>query len=69
VGFLHATNKDQPMQVMLIFLKKGHAIPLHDHPGMFGIMKVVSGEMLVRQYSLTEGKFIKQIVDLQIILN
>ncbi|XP_020607759.1 2-aminoethanethiol dioxygenase-like isoform X3 [Orbicella faveolata] len=34
----------------VFILKKGSSIPLHDHPGMFGLCKVVYGKISVESY-------------------
>lgn len=35
----------------IFFIKPHKAMPLHDHPGMYGIMKVLFGSMKVASYS------------------
>ncbi|KAL9980923.1 hypothetical protein ACROYT_G009565 [Oculina patagonica] len=34
----------------VFILRKGCSIPLHDHPGMFGLCKVVYGKISVESY-------------------
>ncbi|CAB3397880.1 unnamed protein product [Caenorhabditis bovis] len=35
-------------------MKKGNKVPLHDHPNMSGVMKVITGSILLRTYSILQ---------------
>jgi cysteamine dioxygenase len=46
--------------VCVFILYPNARIPLHSHPGMYGILKVVQGEILIRNYTpLTKIDFSK----------
>ena len=32
--------EDRQLQISIFYIKKGYHLPLHDHPGMYGIIKV-----------------------------
>jgi cysteamine dioxygenase len=40
------------MSAVVIMIQPGHCIPLHDHPGMFGLIKVLHGRITIRSYNL-----------------
>lgn len=39
------------MTVAVFVLRKGSRLPLHDHPGMFGLLKVIHGEVKINTYT------------------
>ncbi|XP_076231893.1 2-aminoethanethiol dioxygenase [Calliopsis andreniformis] len=43
-------NKD--LTISIFILKHGVTMPMHDHPGMHGFLKVISGEVQVNSYTL-----------------
>ncbi|XP_057337514.1 2-aminoethanethiol dioxygenase [Microplitis mediator] len=58
----HVENDDAPMCVIDIFennditiaiflLKHGETLPMHDHPGMHGLLKVISGTVKIDSYT------------------
>jgi len=56
VTFVDAVKPNPILHAVIIFIKPGHIIPLHDHPGMFGLIKVLNGQVRVRSYSLITPK-------------
>lgn len=44
------------MTIAVFVLKPGKRLPLHDHPGMFGLLKVVHGSISIKTYSLLDPK-------------
>lgn len=48
------------MTMMVIIMKPGSRIPLHDHPNMYGMIKVLAGQIRVQSYTLLDepGKII-----------
>ncbi|XP_029212600.2 2-aminoethanethiol dioxygenase-like [Acropora muricata] len=49
----HVSIFECPFFTLAVFiLKKGCSIPLHDHPGMFGLCKVVHGQITVVSYDI-----------------
>lgn len=45
------------LRVSIFFVPKGCRIPIHDHPNMFVISKVLSGKMNYFEYSLNDKSF------------
>ncbi|KAK7079240.1 hypothetical protein SK128_006067 [Halocaridina rubra] len=43
--------EDNDVTICVFILKRGVRLPLHDHPGMFGILKVIHGVVSVQSYS------------------
>ncbi|XP_020294863.1 2-aminoethanethiol dioxygenase [Pseudomyrmex gracilis] len=43
-------NKD--ITIAIFILKHGVTMPMHDHPGMYGLLKVISGIVELNSYSL-----------------
>ncbi|CAK9832730.1 2-aminoethanethiol dioxygenase [Anthophora retusa] len=43
-------NKD--FAISIFILKHGFTMPIHDHPGMYGFLKVISGIVQVNNYTL-----------------
>ena len=39
------------MTVCMFIVKQGKRLPLHDHPGMFGFVKVIHGSVKVKTYT------------------
>lgn len=52
--------KDNNISVSVFILKKYSKIPLHDHPLMHGIIKVISGNLKIQSYSLEDTSHIKE---------
>lgn len=52
--------EDSDVTICVFILKRGVRLPLHDHPGMYGLLKVVYGAVSVQSYSFidtaVEGK-------------
>ncbi|XP_071528075.1 regucalcin-like isoform X2 [Panulirus ornatus] len=44
--------EDNDVTICIFILKRGVRLPLHDHPGMYGLLKVVHGCVSVQSYSL-----------------
>ncbi|XP_048778387.1 2-aminoethanethiol dioxygenase-like [Ostrea edulis] len=43
--------EDRVMSVGIFVMRRGAKLPLHDHPGMYGLCKPIYGEMKVNSYS------------------
>lgn len=43
--------EDDDITICVFILKRGVRLPLHDHPGMFGLLKVIHGAVSVQSYS------------------
>ena len=54
VTYVHIWE-DDAFSVGIFILKNGARLPLHDHPGMYGLCKVIHGKASIRSYSLTEA--------------
>jgi len=48
--------KDDHFSMSIFVLKPGTRLPLHDHPGMYGVIRVLHGHVSVFSYSLLERK-------------
>ena len=48
--------KDEHFSMSIFILKPGTRLPMHDHPGMHGLIRVLHGHMNVFTYSLLERK-------------
>jgi len=48
--------KDEHFSMSIFVLKPGTRLPMHDHPGMHGLIRVIHGRMNVFSYSLLERK-------------
>lgn len=48
------------LTMMVIIMKPGSRIPLHDHPNMYGMIKVLEGQFRIQSYTLLDepGKII-----------
>lgn len=48
------------LTMMVIIMKPGSRIPLHDHPNMYGMIKVLQGQFRIQSYTLLDepGKII-----------
>ncbi|KAG0692603.1 2-aminoethanethiol dioxygenase [Chionoecetes opilio] len=44
--------EDHDLTICVFILKRGVRLPLHDHPGMCGLLKVVHGAVSVQSYTL-----------------
>ncbi|XP_005112958.1 2-aminoethanethiol dioxygenase [Aplysia californica] len=48
---------DESSHTMSVFiLKQGSSLPLHDHPQMYGMLKVICGKIKVTSYSVIESE-------------
>lgn len=48
--------EDDHFSMSIFVLKPGTRLPLHDHPGMHGLIRVIHGHLNVYSYSLVEEK-------------
>ena len=48
--------KDEHFSMSIFILKPGTRLPMHDHPGMHGLIRVIHGRMNVSSYSLLERR-------------
>jgi len=48
--------KDEHFSMSIFVLKPGTRLPMHDHPGMHGLIRVIHGRLNVFSYSLRERK-------------
>ncbi|KAG8247665.1 2-aminoethanethiol dioxygenase-like [Homalodisca vitripennis] len=46
---------DPNLTIGIFILKRGARLPLHDHPLMYGILKVVHGTVHIQSYSMVTG--------------
>ncbi|XP_052227270.1 2-aminoethanethiol dioxygenase-like isoform X1 [Dreissena polymorpha] len=54
------------MTVSVFILRKGSRLPLHDHPGMYGFLKVIHGSVTIDTYSpLDQSHFNMPVASLQ----
>ncbi|XP_017875150.1 2-aminoethanethiol dioxygenase-like [Ceratina calcarata] len=44
--------QNQDFAISIFILKHGFTMPIHDHPGMYGFLKVISGVVQVNNYTL-----------------
>lgn len=54
VTYVHLWE-DTSFSMGLFVLRKGVTLPLHDHPGMYGLIKVLHGKALITSYSCVPG--------------
>lgn len=47
--------ENSAVTIGVFILKKKSRIPLHDHPGMYGIIKVLYGSVNIQSYSVANG--------------
>ena len=52
VTYIHM-HEDDVFSMGIFVLRNGASLPLHDHPGMHGIIKVLHGKMTIRSFSAT----------------
>ncbi|KAK0182610.1 hypothetical protein PV327_000730 [Microctonus hyperodae] len=45
--------ENQDITIAIFLLKHGVTLPLHDHPGMNGLLKVISGTVKIDSYTMT----------------
>lgn len=45
--------ENRTVSIGVFILKEGACIPLHDHPGMYGVLKVLYGSLKLQSYSPT----------------
>ncbi|XP_066586784.1 2-aminoethanethiol dioxygenase isoform X2 [Prorops nasuta] len=43
--------ESEDLEISIFILKQGVTMPMHDHPGMHGLLKVISGTVEVKSYS------------------
>ncbi|XP_060582626.1 2-aminoethanethiol dioxygenase-like [Ruditapes philippinarum] len=43
--------EDKLMTIAVFVLRQGKSLPLHDHPGMFGLLKVIHGSVTIKTYT------------------
>jgi len=63
-GFQKAPVTYMPLKetdacTMCVFIMKreeGGSLPLHDHPGMHGLLKVISGQRKIRSYTVIDSE-------------
>lgn len=55
VTFMHI-HEDNQFAMAVFILKSGGVLPLHDHPGMHGLVKVISGQVKIVSYSGVDHK-------------
>jgi len=48
--------KDEHFSMSIFILKPGTRLPMHDHPGMHGLIRVIHGRMNIFSYSLLQRK-------------
>ncbi|CAH0555495.1 unnamed protein product [Brassicogethes aeneus] len=48
--------EDDNFTVGIFVLRPGMKLPLHDHPEMFGLIKVISGKIKVRSFSMVQNE-------------
>lgn len=48
--------KDEDFSMSIFILKPGTRLPMHDHPGMHGLIRVIHGRMNAFGYSLVDRK-------------
>lgn len=48
--------EDLDVNICIFILKRGVRLPLHDHPGMYGLLKVIHGKVGIQSYSVTGNK-------------
>jgi len=45
--------EDSRVTIGIFIVKSGEKLPLHDHPHMYGILKVIAGTVKIQSYTLT----------------
>ena len=53
-------NTTKLLQIGLLTLYQDTGVPLHDHPGAYGIQYVISGKVHIKQYQHTSDAEVKQ---------
>jgi len=51
ITFIHICENPVMCAVIIVMKPGGSGIPLHDHPGMYGLIKVLHGHLRVRTYT------------------
>ena len=59
VNYLHFVQ-NEVFSMGIFVLRNGAVIPLHDHPGMDGLIKVLHGEALVKAFSGTDFREVSE---------
>lgn len=58
--------QDENSHTMAIFVvKEGGGLPLHDHPGMYGLLKVIYGKVRLTSYTETDSHPLPQHIPVQ----
>ncbi|GFO25780.1 2-aminoethanethiol dioxygenase [Plakobranchus ocellatus] len=53
-------HQSQHFTMAVFIVKAGGFLPLHDHPGMFGLLKVISGSVKLTSYTQTDTRPLPQ---------
>lgn len=59
--------KNRNITMSIFVLKPGFKMPLHDHPHMHGLLKVISGAVNIRTFTEYPLKEVKHLIDFKII--
>ena len=54
--------EDHAFTIGIFVLKRGARLPLHDHPGMFGVIKVIHGTAEVHSYTEVKDRSIPSVI-------
>ncbi len=52
VDYVHMWEEDSVFSMGVFVLKRGFTLPLHDHPNMTGLIKVIQGKVAVNSFTL-----------------
>ena len=65
-GSIRAAREDQwPLRLYFVRLRAGAALPMHDHSGHVGLLRILSGRVRVRTYREVDGSRTARGVDLE----
>ncbi|XP_076460823.1 2-aminoethanethiol dioxygenase-like [Babylonia areolata] len=62
VSYIHLWE-DDAISMGIFILKSGGRLPLHDHPGMFGLIKVIHGTLKIMSLTEIEGVRVPDEID------
>ncbi|XP_076062212.1 2-aminoethanethiol dioxygenase isoform X2 [Oratosquilla oratoria] len=48
--------EDNDVTICVFILKRGVRLPLHDHPGMYGLLKVIHGSVSIQSYTMEPSR-------------